>query len=155
MTAGGSDSTISSLADKNQKSYITQNLKKILQGIQNGDNATTVDQAETGIKSTATDGKNTASTNLSNKGFNTYATDGTNRTYTLQTAESLTSQIGDDGKVKSVMKADGITNNADGGTITNSAKDLVNKATGDMTNTVGGKLLNDVTGDMETRWAET
>ena len=151
MTAGGSDSTISSLADKNQKSYITQNLKKILQGIQNGDNATTVDQAETGIKSTATDGKNTASTNLSNKGFNTYATDGTNRTYTLQTAESLTSQIGDDGKVKSVMKADGITNNADGGTITNSAKDLVNKATGDMTNTVGGKLLNDVTGDMENK----
>lgn len=131
MTAGGSDSTISSLADKNQKSYITQNLKKILQGIQNGDNATTVDQAETGIKSTATDG--------------------TNRTYTLQTAESLTSQIGDDGKVKSVMKADGITNNADGGTITNSAKDLVNKATGDMTNTVGGKLLNDVTGDMENK----
>ena len=151
MTAGGSDSTISSLADKNQKSYITQNLKKILQGIQSGDNATTVDQAETGIKSTATDGKNTASTNLSNKGFNTYATDGTNRTYTLQTAESLTSQIGDDGKVKSVMKADGITNNADGGTITNSAKDLVNKATGDMTNTVGGKLLNDVTGDMENK----
>ena len=151
MTAGGSDSTISSLADKNQKSYITQNLKKILQGIQNGDNATTVDQTETGIKSTATDGENTASTNLSNKGFNTYATDGTNRTYTLQTAESLTSQIGDDGKVKSVMKADGITNNADGGTITNSAKDLVNKATGDMTNTVGGKLLNDVTGDMENK----
>lgn len=151
MTAGGSDSTISSLADKNQKSYITQNLKKILQGIQNGDNATTVDQTETGIKSTATDGKNTASTNLSNKGFNTYATDGINRTYTLQTAESLTSQIGDDGKVKSVMKADGITNNADGGTITNSAKDLVNKATGDMTNTVGGKLLNDVTGDMENK----
>ncbi len=151
MTAGGSDSTISSLADKNQKSYITQNLKKILQGIQNGDNATTVDQTETGIKSTATDGKNTASTNLSNKGFNTYAIDGTNRTYTLQTAESLTSQIGDDGKVKSVMNADGITNNADGGTITNSAKDLVNTATGNMTNTVGGKLLNDVTGDMENK----
>ncbi|WP_303002669.1 ESPR-type extended signal peptide-containing protein [uncultured Dialister sp.] len=151
MTAGGSDSTISSLADKNQKSYITQNLKKILQGIQNGDNATTVDQAETGIKSTATDGKNTASTNLSNKGFNTYATDGTNRTYTLQTAESLTSQIGDDGKVKSVMNAEGISNNADGGTITNSAKDLVNTATGNMTNTVGGKLLNDVTGDMENK----
>ena len=151
MTAGGSDSTISSLADKNQKSYITQNLKKILQGIQNGDNATTVDQTETGIKSTATDGKNTASTNLSNNGFNTYASDGTNKTYTKQTAESLTSQIGDDGKVKSVMNADGITNNADGGTITNSAKDLVNKATGNMTNTVGGKLLNDVTGDMENK----
>ena len=173
QTASESGSTISSLADEKQKSYITQNLKKILQGIQNGTNATTVDQTETGIKSTATDGKNTASTNLSNKGFNTYATDGTNKTYTLQTAESLTSQIGDDGKVKSAMNADGITNNADGGTITNSAKDLVNTATGDitntakngtitndakelvntatgnMTNTVGGKLLNDVTGDME------
>ena len=151
MTAGGSDSTISSLADANQKSYITQNLKKILQGIKNGTNESTVDQTETGIKSIATAGKNTASTNLSNEGFNTYATDGTNKTYTLQTAESLTSQIGDDGKVKSVMNADGITNNADGGTITNSAKDLVNTATGNMTNTVGGKLLNDVTGDMENK----
>ncbi|HJI28863.1 MAG TPA: ESPR-type extended signal peptide-containing protein [Veillonellaceae bacterium] len=105
-----------------------------------------------GIKSIATDGKINASTNLSNKGFNTYASDGgKNKTYTKQTAESLTSQIGDDGKVKSVMNADGITNNADGGTITNSAKDLVNTATGNMTNTVGGKLLNDVTGDMENK----
>ena len=148
MTAGGSDSTISSLADKNQKSYITQNLEKILQGIKNGTNESIINQTETGIKSTATAGKNTASTNLSNNGFNTYATDGTNRTYTLQTAESLTSQIGDDGKVKSVMKADGITNNADGGTITNSAKDLVNTATGNMTNTVGGEMKTTVTGNV-------
>ena len=177
QTATESKSTIENTANPGvtQKSYITQNLKKILQGIQNGSNESIVDQTETGIKSTATDGKNTASTNLSNGGFNTYATDGTNKTYTLQTAESLTSQIGDDGKVKSVMNADGITNNADGGTITNSAKDLVNTATGDitntakngtitndakelvntatgnMTNTVGGKLLNDVTGDMENK----
>ena len=151
QTASESSSTISSLSDTTQKSYITQNLKKILQGIENGDNASTISQTETGIKSTATDGTKTASTNLSNEGFNTYATDGTNKTYTLQTAESITSQIGDDGKVKSVMNAEGITNTADGGTITNSAKDLVNTATGDMTNTVGGKLLNDVTGDMENK----
>ena len=152
QTASESNSTITGTADgKNYKSYITQNLKNILQGIKEGTNESFVDQTETGIKSTAADGKNTASTNLSNKGFNTYATDGTNKTYTLQTAESLTSQIGDDGKVKSVMNADGITNNADGGTITNSAKDLVNTATGNMTNTVGGKLLNDVTGDMENK----
>ena len=105
-----------------------------------------------GIKSIATDGTNNASTNLSNKGFNTFASDsGKNKTYTKQTAESLTSQIGDDGKVMSVMNAEGISNNADGGTITNSAKDLVNTATGNMTNTVGGKLLNDVTGDMENK----
>ena len=150
MTAGGSDSTISSLADKNQKSYITQNLEKILQGIKNGTNESIINQTETGIKSTATDGKKTASTNLSNNGFNTYASDGANRTYTLQTAESLTSQIGDDGKVKSVMNADGITNNADGGTITNSAKDLVNTASENMTNTVGKDLTTTVGGN-ETR----
>ena len=152
QTVSESSSVVSGKdGEKTYKSYITQNMKKILQGIKEGSNESTVDQTETGIKSTATDGKNTASTNLSNKGFNTYATDGTNKTYTLQTAESLTSQIGDDGKVKSVMNADGITNNADGGTITNSAKELVNTATGNMTNTVGGKLLNDVTGDMENK----
>ena len=152
QTASESSSVVSGKdGENNYKSYITQNMKKILQEIKNGTNESIINQTETGIKSTATDGKNTASTNLSNEGFNTYATDGTNKTYTLQTAESLTSQIGDDGKVKSVMNADGITNNADGGTITNNAKDLVNKATGDMTNTVGGKLLNDVTGDMENK----
>ena len=72
-----------------------------------------------GIKSIATDGKNNASTNLSNKGFNTFASDGgKNKTYTKQTAESLTSQIGDDGKVKSVMNADGITNITGDNTVT-------------------------------------
>lgn len=134
-TADTTDSQISLKDDSGKvlnKSYITQNLKNILQGIKEGSNESTVDQTETGIKSTATDGKNTASTNLSNKGFNTYATDGTNKTYTKQTATD-------------------IKNTAENGTISNSAKDLVNKATGDMTNTVGGKLLNDVTGDMENK----
>ncbi|WP_337507012.1 ESPR-type extended signal peptide-containing protein [Megasphaera sp.] len=68
-----------------------------------------------------------------------------------QTDTSITSQIGDGSAVKSEMTADGITNTAVGGTITNSAKDLVNTATGNMTNTVGGKMLNDVTGDMENK----
>lgn len=68
-----------------------------------------------------------------------------------QTDTAITSQIGDGSAVKSEMTADGITNTAAGGTITNSAKDLVNQATGDMTNTVGGKMLNDVTGDMENK----
>jgi hypothetical protein len=105
-----------------------------------------------GIKSIATDGTNNASTNLSNKGFNTFASDGgKNKTYTKQTAESLTSQIGDDGKVKSVMNGDGIANTATGKAITNDAATITNTATGNMTNTVGGKLLNDVTGDMENK----
>ena len=68
-----------------------------------------------------------------------------------QTDMAITSQIGDGSAVKSEMTADGITNTAEGGTITNSAKDLVNTATGNMTNTVGGKMLNDVTGDMENK----
>ena len=68
-----------------------------------------------------------------------------------QTDTAITSQIGDGSAVKSEMTADGITNTAEGGTITNSAKDLVNTATGNMTNTVGGKMLNDVTGDMENK----
>ncbi|WP_303226362.1 ESPR-type extended signal peptide-containing protein [uncultured Acidaminococcus sp.] len=68
-----------------------------------------------------------------------------------QTDTAITSQIGDGSAVKSEMTADGITNTAVGGTITNSAKDLVNTATGDMTNTVGGKMLNDVIGDMENK----
>lgn len=68
-----------------------------------------------------------------------------------QTDTAITSQIGDGSAVKSGMTADGITNTAVGGIITNSAKDLVNTATGNMTNTVGGKMLNDVTGDMENK----
>ena len=131
MTAGGSDSTISSLANENQKSYITQNLKKILQGIKNGTNESIINQTETGIKSTATDGKNTASTNLSNNGFNTYATDGTNETYTKQTAAD-------------------IKNTAENGMISNTAKDLVNTATENMINTVGKDLETTVGGEMKT-----
>lgn len=42
------------------------------------------------------------------------------------------------------VKADGITNTSKDGTITNDAKDIVNKATGDMTNNVGGKLTTTV-----------
>lgn len=133
-TANTTDSQIS-LKDGSDnvlnKSYITQNLKNILQGVQEGTNATTVNQTETGIKSTATDGKNTASTNLSNGGFNTYATDGTNKTYTKQTATD-------------------IKNTAEKGTISNSAKDLVNTASENMTNTVGKDLTTTVGRDMKT-----
>ena len=67
-----------------------------------------------------------------------------------QTDTAITSQIGDGSAVKSEMTADGITNTAVGGTITNSAKDLVNTATGDMTNTVGKNLTTTVGGDMST-----
>ena len=65
-----------------------------------------------------------------------------------QTDTAITSQIGDGSAVKSEMTADGITNTAVGGTITNSAKDLVNTATGNMTTTVGGNETHTVGGTL-------
>ena len=132
QTVSESSSVVSGKdGEKTYKSYITQNMKKILQGIKEGTNESIVDQTETGIKSTATDGKNTASTNLSNNGFNTYAADGTNETYTKQTAAD-------------------ITNTAKNGTIANEAKDITNHASENMTNTVGKNLETTVGGEMKT-----
>ena len=138
QTASESSSVVSGKDGKNTyKSYITQNLKQILQKIEDGDGnpLTSVEQTEKDITNTA---KNGTITNDADKVLN-------------QGATSVTSQIGDGTAVKSELTADGITNTAVGGTITNSAKELVNTATGNMTNTVGGKLLNDVTGDMENK----
>ena len=116
--------------ENNYNSYITQNMNKILQKIEDGDGhvLTSTEQTETGIKSIATDGKNNASTNLSNNGFNTFASDGTNKTYTKQTAVD-------------------IKNTAKNGMISNTAKNLVNTASENMTNTVGKNLTTTVGGD--------
>lgn len=93
-TADTTDSQISLKDDSGKvlnKSYITQNLKKVLMGVEEGDNKTTIEQ-----------------------------------------------------------DANNITNTAENGTITNSAKDLVNKASENMTNTVGKDLTTTVGGEMET-----
>lgn len=137
-TADTTDSQISLKDDSGKvlnKSYITQNLKKVLMGVEEGNNKTTIEQDANNITNTA---KNGTIKNDADKVLN-------------QGTTSVISQIGDGTAVKSELTADGITNTAVGGTISNSAKDLVNKASGDMTNTVGGKLLNDVTGDMENK----
>lgn len=133
QTAGVSSSVISGKDGENTyKSYITQNLKQILQKIEdgNGNPLTSVEQTEKDITNTA---KNGTITNDADKVLN-------------QGATSVTSQIGDGTAVKSELTAGGITNTAVGGTISNSAKDLVNTATGNMTNTVGGTLTTTVTG---------
>ena len=133
QTASASNSSITGTVEgKNYKSYITQNLKQILQKIEdgNGNPLTSVEQTEKDITNTA---KNGTITNDADKVLN-------------QGATSVTSQIGDGTAVKSELTAGGITNTAVGGTISNSAKDLVNTATGNMTNTVGGTLTNTVTG---------
>lgn len=69
-----------------------------------------------------------------------------------QTVNKMNSTVRDGANSTSVEQGtQDITHTAKQGTISNTAKDLVNTATGDMTNTVGGKMLNDVTGDMENK----
>jgi len=114
-------SMVDTVKDGDKTNVASQTASESSSVVSGKDNESIIKQTETGIKSIATDtdGKNNASTNLSNKGFNTFASDGgKNKTYTKQTAESLTSQIGDDGKVKSVMNADGITNITGDNTVT-------------------------------------
>lgn len=54
-----------------------------------------------------------------------------------QTDTAITSQIGDGSAVKSVMDANGIANTATGGTISNSAADVINTGTNSVINQVG------------------
>ena len=132
-TADTTDSQISLKDDSGKvlnKSYITQNLKKVLMGVEEGGNKTTIEQDANNITNTA---KNGTIKNDADKVLN-------------QGTTSVISQIGDGTAVKSELTAGGITNTAVGGTISNSAKDLVNTATGNMTNTVGGTLTTTVTG---------
>ena len=59
--------------------------------------------------------------------------------------DKITSQIGDGSAVKSEMTANGITNTAKDGTITNDAKDLVNTASNSITDKVGENVERTMT----------
>ena len=114
-TAESTDSRIALKDDEGNvlnKSYITQNLKKILQGVEEGDSKTTIEQDANNITNTASNG---TITNDADKILNKGAT-------------SITSQIGDGSAVKTVMDANGIANTAIGGTISNEAKNITNTA---------------------------
>ena len=68
-------------------------------------------------------------------------------------SEKITNQIGDGSAVKREMTADGITNTAEGGTIYNKSKDILNEASGDILNFADGEIGNvatkitNITGD--------
>lgn len=68
-------------------------------------------------------------------------------------SEKITNQIGDGSAVKSEMTADGITNTAEGGTIYNKSKDILNEASGNILNFADGEIGNvatkitNITGD--------
>ena len=137
QTVSESSSVVSGKdGEKTYKSYITQNMKKILQKIEdgNGNVLTSTEQTETDITNTAANGTITNDAKaLVNKA-----------------SDSITSQIGDGSAVKSVMDANGIANTATGGTISNSAANISNTTTGNMTNTVGGNLIDTIMGTSTT-----
>ena len=132
-TADTTDSQISFKDDSGKvlnKSYITQNLKKVLMGVEEGDNKTTIEQDANNITNTA---KNGTITNDAGKLVNT-------------ASESVTTQIGDGSEVQSVMNGDGIANKATGKSITNDAATITNTGTTSVTNQVGNnKVLVDTT----------
>ena len=90
--------------------------------------------AEKGLVSTAVnDGTNLTGSSMTAKGI------------TSSAAESIVNEIGDGSAVKSEMTANGITNTAKDGTITNDAKDLVNTASDSITDNVGENVERTMT----------
>ena len=90
----------------------------------------------------------TGDSSLSAKNINNKATKAlTNEaeTITNKASESVTSQIGDGSAVKSEMTADGIINTAEGGTISNKSKNILNEASGDILNFADGEIGNSAT----------
>ncbi len=163
-TADTTDSQISFKDDSGKvlnKSYITQNLKKVLMGVEEGDNKTTIEQDANNITNTAKNGTikndakdlvNTATGNMTNtvggKLLNDVTGDMENKVgRNLTTTVSGTSMETVTGKK---------TETYNGGletTVTGEEKHTVNGSqtnsiTGDQVNTIGGKQTTTVTGDV-------
>lgn len=156
QTASESSSVVSGKdGENNYKSYITQNMKKILQKIEDGDGnvLTSTEQTETDITNTAEKGTiannaqniiNNASENMTNtvgKNLETTVGGNKNETVTGTSTETVTGKK---------------TENYNGGletTVTGEEKHTVNGSqtnsiTGDQVNTIGGKQTTTVTGDV-------
>lgn len=156
QTASESSSVVSGKdGENNYKSYSTQNLKKILQKIEDGDGnvLTSTEQTETDITNTAEKGTiannaqniiNHASENMTNtvgKNLETTVGGNKNETVTGTSTETVTGKK---------------TENYNGGletTVTGEEKHTVNGSqtnsiTGDQVNTIGGKQTTTVTGDV-------
>lgn len=113
----------------------------------NGHLTMTADQ--TSIKNSDLDGKNYSEIVADKDSVKTTVKDEKdNTTSTESSATEIRNYAKDkDGNESSIVQTGkDITNTAEKGTITNTAKDIVNNATGDMKNDVGGKLTTTVTG---------
>lgn len=113
----------------------------------NGHLTMTADQ--TSIKNSDLDGKNYSEIVADKDSVKTTVKDEKdNTTSTKSSATEIRNYAKDkDGNESSIVQTGkDITNTAEKGTITNTAKDIVNNATGDMKNDVGGKLTTTVAG---------
>ena len=118
-TADTTDSQISFKDDSGKvlnKSYITQNLKKVLMGVEEGDNKTTIEQDANNITNTA---KNGTITNDASKLVNT-------------ASDTIANMAGND--ITNTSTNGNIANTAANGTISNNAKNLTNTASENITN---------------------
>ena len=154
-SASKGDSTDWKEATSNVTADGVENIAKDSKG-----NNNTITQTSTDTKNTLTDKEgNTSTTRQDSKGVYGYAKDKDgNKSYTKQEGNRIAeSVIGQDGKeTKSEMTSTDITNTAKDGTITNDAKDIVNKASGNISNssatmdtTVTGKATESY-GELET-----
>ena len=154
-SASKGDSTDWKEATSNVTADGVENIAKDSKG-----NNNTFTQTSTDTKNTLTDKEgNTSTTRQDSKGVYGYAKDKDgNKSYTKQEGNRIAeSVIGQDGKeTKSEMTSTDITNTAKDGTITNDAKDIVNKASGNISNssatmdtTVTGKATESY-GELET-----
>ena len=113
-----------------------------------GSNGSRQEQTASQILNRVTDGTDTSEVKQTASEVATSAKDITNTA-----SEKITNQIGDGSAVKSEMTADGITNTAEGGTIYNKSKDILNEASGDILNFADGEIGNvatkitNITGD--------
>ena len=164
--------TNTNITDGTNTSNDLQKADQIASSVTDGTNTTVVNQNAKSLASSITDGTKANNTNSTvDKSEQLIKVDDTHFYAETRTAEKAEEALRSDNTVINIVKdtktatvssavtdgttITGISQNAKdislsavGGTITNTAKKLVNTATGDMENNVGGNLTNNVTGDM-------
>ena len=163
-TADTTDSQISFKDDSGKvlnKSYITQNLKKVLMGVEEGDNKTTIEQDANNIINTAKNGTikndakdlvNTATGNMTNTVGGELLNDVTGDMEN-KVGGNLTTTVGGTSTETVTGKKTETYNGGLETTVTGEEKHSVNGSqtnsiTGDQVNTIGGKQTTTVTGDV-------
>ena len=123
----------------NLKSYITQRMAQIIQGVTDGTTTTTIDQGPANITNKASNGSitNEAMTLVNN------ATADMTNTVGGKLVNNVTGDM--ENKVGGDLK------NEVTGDVSTKGTNISSTSTADMTNTVGGKLVNNVTGNMENK----